>query len=209
MVLEVMRPWLMETPTSWLTRSLMTVREIHKDHPTEALQAQQLRQFCTPTEQVRLPQGSPKQRGKRPVAIRAKCRLPMLKVEGNLSHTEQAWEFKHPEFRANSKESLDNIRRKAPAPRKQTQNNDDSVPTQQIDLLNQQIVAQQQQIQHLSDRYAQLTVDHQLMLQEVMRVQKTVLNHENVIHQVMAHLLHGGSPAPATARPCPSRPEQP
>lgn len=101
----------------------------------------------------------------------------------------QAWEFKHPEFRANSKDSLDNIRRKAPAPRKQTQSNEESVPTQQIDLLNQQIVAQQQQIQHLSDRYAQLTVDHQLMLQEVMRVQKTVLNHENVIQQVMTYLL--------------------
>lgn len=50
-------------------------------------------------------------------------------------------------------------------------------------------MAQQQQIQHLSDRYAQMTVDHQLMLQEVIRVQKTVLNHENVIHQVMAYLL--------------------
>lgn len=56
-------------------------------------------------------------------------------------------------------------------------------------MLNQQIVAQQQQIQHLSDRYAQLTVDHQLMLQEVMRVQKTVVNHESVIHQVMNYLL--------------------
>lgn len=84
---------------------------------------------------------------------------------------------------------MDNIRRKAPAPRKQAREHDDSVPTQQIDLLNQQIVAQQQQIQHLSDRYAQLTVDHQLMLQEVMRVQKTVLNHESVIHQVMSFLL--------------------
>ncbi|RDW94091.1 putative stress response transcription factor SrrA/Skn7 [Aspergillus mulundensis] len=101
----------------------------------------------------------------------------------------QAWEFKHPEFRANSKESLDNIRRKAPAPRKQTQAHDDSVPTQQIDLLNQQIVAQQQQIQHISDRYAQMTVDHQLMLQEVLRVQKTVVNHENVIHQLVNYLV--------------------
>ncbi|KAJ5942226.1 hypothetical protein N7516_002394 [Penicillium verrucosum] len=108
---------------------------------------------------------------------------------GQSPYGQNAWEFKHPEFRANSKESLDNIRRKAPAPRKQAQPTDDSVPTQQIDLLNQQIVAQQQQIQHLSDRYAQLTVDHQLMLQEVMRVQKTVLNHENVIHQVMTYLL--------------------
>ncbi|CAG8031432.1 unnamed protein product [Penicillium salamii] len=108
---------------------------------------------------------------------------------GQSPYGQNAWEFKHPEFRANSKESLDNIRRKAPAPRKQTQSNEESVPTQQIDLLNQQIVAQQQQIQHLSDRYAQLSVDHQLMLQEVMRVQKTVLNHENVIHQVMNYLL--------------------
>ncbi|KAJ5259577.1 hypothetical protein N7478_012558 [Penicillium angulare] len=108
---------------------------------------------------------------------------------GQSPYGQNAWEFKHPEFRANSKDSLDNIRRKAPAPRKQAQPSDDSVPTQQIDLLNQQILAQQQQIQHLSDRYAQLTVDHQLMLQETMRVQKTVLNHENVIHQVMTHLL--------------------
>ncbi|KAJ5088857.1 hypothetical protein N7456_012473 [Penicillium angulare] len=108
---------------------------------------------------------------------------------GQSPYGQNAWEFKHPEFRANSKDSLDNIRRKAPAPRKQTQPSDDSVPTQQIDLLNQQILAQQQQIQHLSDRYAQLTVDHQLMLQETMRVQKTVLNHENVIHQVMTYLL--------------------
>lgn len=89
----------------------------------------------------------------------------------------------------NNKDSLDNIRRKAPAPRKQAQQTENTVPTQQIDLLNQQVLAQQQQIQHISDRYAQLTVDHQLMLQEVMRVQKTVLNHENVIHQVMNYLL--------------------
>lgn len=89
----------------------------------------------------------------------------------------------------NNKDSLDNIRRKAPAPRKQAQQSDNSVPTQQIDLLNQQVLAQQQQIQHLSDRYAQLTVDHQLMLQEVMRVQKTVLNHETIMNQVMNYLL--------------------
>ncbi|KAJ9292628.1 hypothetical protein DTO271G3_8600 [Paecilomyces variotii] len=108
---------------------------------------------------------------------------------GQSPYGQNAWEFKHPEFKANSKDSLDNIRRKAPAPRKPAQMSEDCVPTQQIDLMNQQILAQQQQIQHLSDRYAQLTVDHQLMLQELMRVQKTVLNHENVIHQVMNFLL--------------------
>src|SRR5438034_3153617 len=54
--------------------------------------------------------------------------------------------------------------------------------------MNQQILAQQQQIQHISDRFTQLSVDHQLMLQEVRRVQKTVLNHEHVIHYVMNYL---------------------
>jgi osomolarity two-component system, response regulator SKN7 len=51
------------------------------------------------------------------------------------------------------------------------------------------VMAQQQQIQHLTDRNNQLAVDHGLMVQELMRVQKTVLNHENVIHQVMNFLL--------------------
>ncbi|EER23380.1 kinase-regulated stress-responsive transcription factor skn7 [Coccidioides posadasii str. Silveira] len=96
-----------------------------------------------------------------------------------------AWEFKHPEFKADNKDSLDNIRRKAPAPRKPPQSAEDSIPTQQLDLMNQQIVAQQQQFQHLADRFA---VDQQLMMQEIRRVQKTVLGHEQVIHYMMTFL---------------------
>ncbi|WEW60616.1 kinase-regulated stress-responsive transcription factor skn7 [Emydomyces testavorans] len=99
-----------------------------------------------------------------------------------------AWEFKHPEFKADNKDSLDNIRRKAPAPRKPTQSAEDSIPTQQLDLMNQQLVAQQQQFQHLADRFTQFAVDQQLMMQEVRRVQKTVLNHEQVIHYMMSFL---------------------
>lgn len=100
----------------------------------------------------------------------------------------QAWEFKHPEFKANNKDSLDNIRRKAPAPRKQAQAAEDAVTSQQLDLMNQQMLAQQQQIQQLSDRFAQLGVDQQVMMQEMRRVQKTALNHEQVIHCVMNYL---------------------
>ena len=99
-----------------------------------------------------------------------------------------AWEFRHPEFRANSKDSLDNIRRKAPAPRKVSQITDDQMPIQQIDLMNQQLVAQAQQLEQLSSRYAELSINHQMMLQEVLRVQKTVLNHEHVIQDVMTFL---------------------
>ena len=100
----------------------------------------------------------------------------------------QAWEFKHPEFKANNKDSLDNIRRKAPAPRKPSAINDGEIPIQQIDLMNQQLVAQAQQIEQLSQRYTEVAVNHQMVLQEVLRVQKTVLNHEHIIENVMTFL---------------------
>ena len=99
-----------------------------------------------------------------------------------------AWEFRHPEFKANSKDSLDNIRRKAPAPRKPSQLNEDQLPAQQLELMSQQLIAQAQQIESLSTRYAELTANHQMMFQEVLRVQKTVLNHEHVIQDVMTFL---------------------
>ncbi|EEA23891.1 kinase-regulated stress-responsive transcription factor skn7 [Talaromyces marneffei ATCC 18224] len=108
---------------------------------------------------------------------------------GQSPYGPNAWEFKHPEFKANNKDSLDNIRRKAPAPRKPTQINEETVPTQQIDLMNTQLMAQQQQIQQLSERNTQLTVDSQMIMQEVMRLQKTILSHENVIHNFMNYLF--------------------
>lgn len=41
--------------------TLETEREIHEIHPPQALQAQQLREFRPPVEQVRFPQGSAEQ----------------------------------------------------------------------------------------------------------------------------------------------------
>lgn len=67
--------------------------------------------------------------------------------------------------------------------------NEDSVPSQQIDLMNSQILAQQQQIQQLSDRNTQLSVDSQMIMQEVMRLQKTIIQHENIIHNFMNYLF--------------------
>lgn len=99
-----------------------------------------------------------------------------------------AWEFKHPEFKANSKDTLDNIRRKAPAPRKQGGPPDVDLPIQQIDLINQQIVAQAQQIQMLEASNHELRVNHQTMVQEMVRMHRTVLNHDRVMQDVMKYL---------------------
>ncbi|KAF1809413.1 response regulator [Eremomyces bilateralis CBS 781.70] len=101
-----------------------------------------------------------------------------------------AWEFKHPDFKMNNKDALDNIRRKAPAARKPNQGPDDViVPTQQIDLINTQLVATQQQLQQLQERYNELNIHHSMLLQELMGVQKTVVNHEHVMQNVM-NFLH-------------------
>jgi osomolarity two-component system response regulator SKN7 len=88
----------------------------------------------------------------------------------------------------NSKDSLDNIRRKAPAPRKPNQSTEELVPTQQMDLVNVQLVATQQQLQALQDRYNELSMHQSMLLQEMVGIQKTVVNHEHVMQNVMGFL---------------------
>lgn len=89
----------------------------------------------------------------------------------------------------NNKDALDNIRRKAPAPRKTNQPTEDMmIPTQQMDLVNGQLVATQAQLQQLQQRYDELSIHHSMLLQEVIGLQKTVVNHEHVMQNVMSFL---------------------
>lgn len=114
----------------------------------------------------------------------------MLGSGGALQDTNkvQAWEFKHPEFQANKKDSLDNIRRKGPAPRKTNASVDESFPSQQIDLVNTQLGAVQHQLQNLQDRYDDLTTNHAVLLTQVVGLQKVVKNHDGAMHRVMSFL---------------------
>lgn len=88
----------------------------------------------------------------------------------------------------NNKDALDNIRRKAPAPRKPNPIPDELIPTQQMDLVNTQLMATQQQLQQLQERYNELSMHHSMLLQELIGVQKTVVNHEHVMQYVMNFL---------------------
>ena len=83
---------------------------------------------------------------------------------------------------------MDNIRRKAPAPRKAPQVVEEAAPTQQMDLVNTQLVATQQQLQQLQQRFDELNMHHAILTQELIGVQKTVLNHEHVMQNVMSYL---------------------
>lgn len=65
---------------------------------------------------------------------------------------------------------------------------DDMVPVQQMDMVNTQIVATQQQLQTMQERYNELSMHHSMLLQELIGVQKTVVNHEHVMQYVMNFL---------------------
>jgi osomolarity two-component system response regulator SKN7 len=65
---------------------------------------------------------------------------------------------------------------------------DDMMPTQQMDLFNTQLVATQQQLQQLQERYNELSMHHSMLLQELIGVQKTVVNHEHIMQYVMNFL---------------------
>lgn len=58
-----------------------------------------------------------------------------------------------------------------------------------MDLVNTQLVATQHQLQQLQERYNELSMHHSLLLQELIGVQKTVVNHEHVMQNVM-NFLH-------------------
>lgn len=74
-------------------------------------------------------------------------------------------------------------------PRKANQGSaDEYMPAQQVDMMNTQLVAIQQQLQSLQDRYNELGMHHSMLLQEVIGLQKTVVNHEHVIQNVMSFL---------------------
>lgn len=89
----------------------------------------------------------------------------------------------------NKKDNLDNIRRKAPAPRKPAQATEEATPgIQQMEYLSTQLAATQQQLQHLNNRYNDLAQGHVILLEQVLQMQKFVKSRDSVMHRVMGFL---------------------
>ena len=57
-----------------------------------------------------------------------------------------------------------------------------------MDLVNTQLVATQQQLQQIQQRCDELSIHNNMLTQEMMRVHKTVINHEHVMQDVMSYL---------------------
>jgi osomolarity two-component system response regulator SKN7 len=62
--------------------------------------------------------------------------------------------------------------------------------SQQVDMVSQQLMATQTQLHALETRYGELSIHHSMLLTEVIGLQKTVVNHEHVMQQIMTY-LHG------------------
>ncbi|KUI71894.1 Transcription factor prr1 [Cytospora mali] len=102
--------------------------------------------------------------------------------------TMQAWEFKHPEFRMDSKHNLDNIRRKAPAPRKAQPAEDAFSANQQVALLSETLNATQHQVQQLQENYFSLAQSNKVLIDEVVSLQKQLKVSNQVNNELLNHL---------------------
>ncbi|RPA98799.1 hypothetical protein L873DRAFT_1685883 [Choiromyces venosus 120613-1] len=113
---------------------------------------------------------------------------------GGNSYGHQTWEFKHPDFQMNNIDNLDNIKRKAPAPRKQVHQNEDG-GVQQIEELNNQVQELSKVNQEMTNQVQRLTSDNHAVIQELNTIQHVLQQHEErvriqekVINNIMVYL---------------------
>lgn len=107
---------------------------------------------------------------------------------GQSPYGQSAWEFKHPEFRADAKNNLDNIRRKAPAPRKTQAAEEQYSSNTQVAALSEMLAATQQQVQALESCYNEMAHANKICLEEIMHLQKLV-KAQNQVHNEMVSYL--------------------
>ncbi|KAG5921223.1 hypothetical protein E4U61_007002 [Claviceps capensis] len=96
-------------------------------------------------------------------------------------------EFKHPYFRVDSKDGLDHIRRKTPAPKK-TQAAEDFTTSQHVSVISEQLTATQQQVQQLQELFAEVSQTNRLLVHEVMTLQKMVNAQKQAQFEMLNHL---------------------
>ncbi|KAI2627684.1 HSF-type DNA-binding-domain-containing protein [Hypoxylon sp. NC1633] len=108
---------------------------------------------------------------------------------GQSPYGASAWEFKHPEFRADRKDNLDNIRRKAPAPRKaQAAEEQFGVSNPQVIVLSETLAATQHQIQQLQESYQEIMNANKIFVDEIIHLQKLVRAQNQVHNELINHL---------------------
>ena len=99
----------------------------------------------------------------------------------------QVLEFKHPYFRIDSKDDLDNIRRKAPAARK-PQAAEDFTTSHHISVISEQLTATQQQVQQLQELFSDVSQTNRLLVNEVLTMQKMLNAQKQAQYEMLNYL---------------------
>lgn len=82
---------------------------------------------------------------------------------------------------------MDNIRRKAPAPRK-PQVAEDFTTSQHVSVISEQLTATQQQVQQLQELFAEVSQTNRLLVNEVMTLQKMINAQKQAQYEMLNHL---------------------
>lgn len=82
---------------------------------------------------------------------------------------------------------MDNIRRKAPAPRK-AQTTEDFTTTQHVGVISEQLTATQQQVQQLQELFAEVSQTNRLLVNEVLTMQKMLNAQKQAQHEMLNYL---------------------
>lgn len=114
---------------------------------------------------------------------------------------DQAWVFKHPQFRSGFLDGLEHIKRKAPTQRKPTAPGlavEEPVPLS-VDSPTRSMQAQIDSLntshEHLRNVIERMETNHQSTLRELVAVQRTVAQQDVLIQTLLQHLLNSQAPS--------------
>ncbi|KAK9461772.1 HSF-type DNA-binding-domain-containing protein [Lipomyces oligophaga] len=106
---------------------------------------------------------------------------------GGCPYGESAWEFKHPDFQLHNKTQLDNIKRKAPAPRR-AQHQEDSSSSEHIIKLDSEIEYLKSSHALLTKHLESLTANYESTLNTMVTMQRSNEARDELIRSMLSHL---------------------
>ncbi|KAK9452766.1 HSF-type DNA-binding-domain-containing protein [Dipodascopsis uninucleata] len=105
---------------------------------------------------------------------------------GTCLYGESAWEFKHPDFQLHNKTQLDNIKRKAPAPRRSTQAEENNL--EQINKLEQEVEQLKTQNSSLSKHIQGIEEAYEHTLNSMIMMQRSNDARDEIIRGLLSQL---------------------
>ncbi|KAJ4388156.1 kinase-regulated stress-responsive transcription factor skn7 [Gnomoniopsis smithogilvyi] len=104
-------------------------------------------------------------------------------------HGNNAWEFKHELFTQRSKHLLDNIRRKAPAPKKSSQHDNATHAVQQVQILSESVTATNMQMAPMQKCLTELLTRTQMLSDTIAAMQRNQAAMAQANHQLINYLM--------------------